>query len=83
MLKRYITDTIVLDLTSYVQSHNLVWSDINLYVKINQKKIYEFSYIGDTLKVHYFQKQLFISKQARPDIHPTISVLCVRVKSPN
>ena len=28
-------------------------------------------------------KGLFVSKRARPDIHPTIAVLCTRVKSPN
>jgi len=28
-------------------------------------------------------KGLFVSKRARPDIHPTIAILCTRVKSPN
>ena len=28
-------------------------------------------------------KKLFVSKRARPDIHPTIAVLCTRVKEPN
>ena len=28
-------------------------------------------------------KGLFVSKRARPDIHPTIAVLCTRVKEPN
>ena len=28
-------------------------------------------------------KGLFLCKHARPDIHPTISILCTRVKSPN
>ena len=31
----------------------------------------------------FVAKGLFVSKRARPDIHPTISVLCTRVKSPN
>jgi hypothetical protein len=28
-------------------------------------------------------KGLFLCKHARPDIHPTIAVLCTRVKQPN
>ena len=31
----------------------------------------------------YVAKGLFVSKRARPDIHPTIAGLCTRVKDPN
>nr|QUE29603.1 mat [Erythrotrichia foliiformis] len=64
MLKRHITDTSSVDLTSYIQSHNLAWSEITLYVKLHKKQIYEFSRIGDTLTVHTLQKELFTSKEA-------------------
>nr|QUE29795.1 mat [Erythrotrichia carnea] len=63
MFKNNISES-ELNLTSYIQSNGFSWTEIIHYVKSYQKEIYQYSSIGDSVKIRCLQDQLFCSEQA-------------------
>nr|QUE28655.1 hypothetical protein [Porphyrostromium japonicum] len=64
MLKHQKQPISVTDLNSYILANNLSWLEINQFVKIIQKEIYEHSCKGNSLQIRYKQEILINSKEA-------------------
>nr|QUE28082.1 mat [Sahlingia subintegra] len=64
-MSKHQLDTVkFFDLSFYVESNNLSWSEIIQFVRTLQKRIYKASCIGDSITIRDCQKKLISSKKA-------------------